>query len=89
MKRPKLKDMTAFEKMRWRLLQQRRMAQRALLWLKAIDLNELSYEEKDRVAKNESYWRTVIRLTKPSWVRIAPIGQLKYVIEKIAHESDI
>ena len=82
MKRPKLKDMTPIENARFRTMQARRAAQRALEF--AATCGELSYAEQRHVA-----WAgTVIAITKPSWIAAASLPDLKSAMHKIRHDPN-
>lgn len=69
MKRPKLADMTLFEEVRWRLLQARRSARRSLRIVESVEVSSLAPEQQAEALRLMLRFRTIIAITKPSWVR--------------------
>jgi hypothetical protein len=76
MKRPKLADMAPLELARWRALQSRRSAQRALKQLSFIRPGDISPQQRETLKATEAYARSIIATTKPSWVRPAGLHDL-------------
>jgi hypothetical protein len=83
MKRPKLADMTLFEEVHWRLLQARRCARRNLRIMVSVEMSGLTPEQQADALRLTLRFKTVIAITKPSWVRSSSfndaIGAYKHV----------
>jgi len=88
MKRPKIKDMTPIERVRFRCLQSRRTSQRGLLHNKiAMKLPGLDPEQQATLRENAAYFETCIMLTKPSWVAKATMGELVSVLRHLHRDN--
>jgi hypothetical protein len=74
MRRPKIRDMNPDQLVRFRLMQTRRHARRSLQRLNSIPPEELTAEEQKHLEVLMRWCRSVIAITKPSWVQKAPLG---------------
>jgi hypothetical protein len=88
MKRPKIKDMTAIELARFRCLQCRRGARRALNILKTVNLSELDQEHRAKLTHNVAYFETCMALTKPQQVATAPLNELERTLMHLSGTAD-
>jgi hypothetical protein len=87
MKRPKLKDMNDLEFARFRILQARRRARRAISHLD--HLPDTAYTERTaEIERVRDRARSIIAVTKPGWVSKAQMTQCVAVLRFIAGGPD-
>lgn len=88
MKRPKIADMNDTELSRFRLMQCRRAARRALQLATTIkEPAALSINLQGEVERTCAWARTVIAITKPAWVAKAHPDQLAAVLAYMCGET--
>ena len=87
MKRPKIKDMTPIERLRFGCLQIRRGAQRELLDARTINSAGLDPEQQAKLREYIADFETCIMLTKPSWVAKATADELISVLRHLRRDN--
>ena len=89
MKRPKLADMSEIEECRFRLLQVRRKAKRAIITLNcALHQPDLPPQKAAEATEYIHRFETVIKVTKPAWVRAASPHELMSALRFIAGQGN-
>jgi hypothetical protein len=88
MKRPKIKDMTSIERLRFRCLQSRRAVRRGLLDVEiAMKVPGLDPEQQAGLRETAAYFETGLMLTKPSWVAKATVDGLVSVLRHLRRDN--
>jgi len=87
MKRPKIRDMTLIEEFRFRLLQRRRAARRWLKRSATIDVSTLNADERVELTQGVAHLKTVIAVTKPSWIAGASLEEMTQVLRHLDPDS--
>jgi hypothetical protein len=83
MRRPKIRDMNPDQLVRFRLMQTRRTARRSLKMLNSVRPEELTAEDQNALEVSVRWCRSVIAITKPSWVQKAPLSDAILTLEHL------
>jgi hypothetical protein len=86
-KRPKIADMTPLELVRCRLLQVRRTSRRHLKVLGRV-WEELPPQTQAECEVHRAALESYLAVTKPSWVRSAPLNELMAALHHIEGKSN-
>jgi hypothetical protein len=86
-KRPKIADMTLLELARFRLMQVRRTSRRRLKLLGHV-WEELPPQRRAECEAHRAAFESYVAVTKPSWIRSAPLSELMAALRHIEGKSN-